>query len=148
MPDPAAVARNDQLQAASAEAASWLAQRGAGEGTSLPLDQAPPWLKEAHQSFAEAVEARAATYCLHLVGRGPQVVVIQAEYPEEALCRACAQARAPHRFCLTCCRGAGTSSPAGGVEDTFESSAVVYSRVRCPTCVERAALDDSHPDVG
>ncbi|WP_030242040.1 hypothetical protein [Streptomyces sp. NRRL S-350] len=131
---PREIAVHDQLRAAGAEGARWLAAAGWGPPVTVPLQEAAEWQREIRARMLAAQEDESCTWCDHLIHGGPQPVVVHAERPTHLVCRACSTAARPGRVCLDCGRPAGSASPAGGREDVFMGAVAIYTRVRCAAC--------------
>ncbi|MFI8455759.1 hypothetical protein [Kitasatospora sp. NPDC085464] len=137
---PRDIAVGDQLRAAGAEGARWLAAAGWGPPVTVPLQQAAPWQRETRARMLAAQEDQSCTWCDHLLDGGPQPVVVHAECPTHLICRACSVAARPHRPCLDCGGPAASPSPADGREDVFMGAVTIYTRLRCAACWRADAL--------
>ncbi|MER6298767.1 hypothetical protein ABT247_04225 [Kitasatospora sp. NPDC001539] len=131
---PRQIAVDDQLRAAGAEGARWLAAAGWGPPVTVPLERAAAWQQEARARMLAAQEDESCTWCDHLLHGGPQPVLVHAEHPAHLLCRACSVAARPHRRCLDCGRPAASTSRLDGREDVCMGAVAIYSRLRCAAC--------------
>ncbi|MEV7773184.1 hypothetical protein [Kitasatospora sp. NPDC086791] len=131
---PRDIAVHDQLRAAGAEGARWLAAAGWGPPVTVPLRQAARWQQETRARMLAAQEDESCTWCDHLLYGGPQPVVVHAEDPTHLICRACSTAARPHRPCLDCGAPAASGSPADGREDVCMGPVTIYTRLRCVSC--------------
>ncbi|MBD0692316.1 hypothetical protein [Streptomyces sp. CBMA123] len=131
---PREIAVDDQLRAAGAEGAQWLAAAGWGPPVTVPLQNAAPWQRETRERMLASQEDESCTWCDHLLHGGPQPVVVHAEHPTHLVCRACSTTARPHRRCLDCGRPARSLSPLDGREDVCMGTVAIYTRLRCAAC--------------
>ncbi|MEU8922211.1 hypothetical protein AB0D10_14940 [Kitasatospora sp. NPDC048545] len=131
---PRDIAVDDQLRAAGAEGAQWLAAAGWGPPVTVPLQQAARWQRETRARMLASQQDESCTWCDHLLHGGPQPVVVHAEDPTHLICRDCSTAARPHRPCLDCGAPAASGSPADGREDVFMGPVTIYTRLRCVPC--------------
>ncbi|KJS56713.1 hypothetical protein VM98_05795 [Streptomyces rubellomurinus subsp. indigoferus] len=134
---PRDIAVDDQLRAAGADGAQWLADSGWGPPVKVPVQQAAGWLQETRSRMLASQEDESCTWCDHLIHGGPQPVVVHAEHPTHLVCRACSITARPNRACLDCGKPADSKSPADGREDVFMGPVAIYTRLRCAPCHAR-----------
>jgi hypothetical protein len=131
---PREIAVDDQLRAAGAEGAQWLADAGWGPPVTVPLRMAAKWQQETRARMLASQADESCTWCDHLIQGGPQPVVVHAEHPTHLICRACSIAARPTRTCLDCGKQASSESPADGREDVCMGPVAIYTRIRCEAC--------------
>lgn len=134
--NPADVALQDQIRAASADAAGLGVAEGWGAPRKISVEQAPQWYRTASATMQQALASGELTYCAHLDG-GPQPVALLAEEPKRWYCLPCFRRAQATRRCLGCGAPSGELTPRGRHEDVIQGPVVTYSMVRCPACYQR-----------
>ncbi|GAA3056396.1 hypothetical protein GCM10020229_80190 [Kitasatospora albolonga] len=135
--NPGLAAFEDQIRAADAHAAGFLAGQGRGLETAMPAALAPAWQREAVATMDAARKRDALKACRHLTN-APAPAAILVEAPHVLHCLDCYARRDADRRCSECGRLAGRLSLEGGLEDVIRGPVVIWSRVRCARCARSA----------